>query len=134
MKRIVVCGLLAVLLASVGAVTSDAEKPAAKNPNLGKLRHVVILRFKQDTSKEQIQALEKAFCQLPSKIDTIVDFEWGTNVSEEGFDQGFTHCYLVTFDDVKGRGVYLPHPAHKDFVKILLPHLDKALVVDYVAK
>jgi hypothetical protein len=27
----------------------------------------------------------------------------------------------------------LPHPAHKDFVELLKPHLDKAMVIDYWA-
>jgi hypothetical protein len=29
--------------------------------------------------------------------------------------------------------VYLPHPAHKAFVDVLMPHLDKVLVIDYWA-
>ena len=40
---------------------------------------------------------------------------------------------LVSFADEKGRDVYLPHPDHKEFVKLLKPHLDKVLVVDYWA-
>ena len=36
---------------------------------------------------------------LPSKIDAIKDFEWGTNNSPENLAQGFTHCFFVTFAD-----------------------------------
>ena len=75
-----------------------------------------------------------AFKELPSKINTIVDFEWGTNVSPEGKDDGYTHCFFVTFKDKAGLEVYLPHPAHKEFGAGLRPILDKVCVVDYVAK
>ena len=134
MKRVVVCGLGAALFAALLVASSVAKDECKKNPNLGKLRHVVLLRFKGDTSKADIKAIEKSFCELPEKIDSIVDLEWGTNVSKEGLDDRFTHCFLVTFEDEKGREKYLPHPAHKAFVKKLLPLVDKAFVVDYVAK
>lgn len=80
-----------------------------------------------------MKKIENAFRALPSKIPVVADFEWGTNNSPEGLSDGFTHCFLVTFNDEKGREVYLPHPAHKELVALLKPHLDKVLVIDYVA-
>ena len=73
----------------------------------------------------------REFAALEKKIDTIVDFEHGTDVSEENLSQGFTHCFLVTFRDVAGRDTYLPHPAHKKFVELIGDRIDKVLVVDY---
>jgi hypothetical protein len=61
----------------------------------------------------------------------VKGFEWGTNNSPEGLNQGFTHLFFVTFDTEEGRAAYLPHPEHKAFVKVLEPHLDKVLVLDY---
>ena len=84
--------------------------------------------------RSRVKAIEDAFRALPAKVPEIVDFEWGTNNSPENRAQGFTHCFFVTFNDAAGRAVYLPHPAHKAFGKILRPHLDKVLVIDYVAK
>lgn len=100
----------------------------------GVYRHVVLFKFKDDASAEQVKAVEEAFRALPSKIDTITGFEWGTNVSPEGKDQGFTHCFFVTFKDKAGLEVYLPHPDHKAFGSLLRPILDKVLVVDYISK
>lgn len=97
-------------------------------------RHVVCFKFKDDATKEQIAAIEKAFGELPKKIDTITDYEWGTNVSPENHAQGFTHCFIVTFADKKGLEVYMPHEAHQAFVKQLRPILDKVFVIDFVAK
>lgn len=97
-------------------------------------RHVVLFKFKDTATPEQVKTVEAAFKALPTKIDTIVDFEWGTNVSPEGKNDGFTHCFFVTFKDKAGVEVYLPHSAHKEFGALLRPILDKVCVVDYVAQ
>lgn len=95
-------------------------------------RHVVAFRFKETTTQAEIDAINAAFAKLPSQIDTIRHFEYGKNVSPEGLNDGFTYCYLVTFDDRAGLDVYLPHPAHKAFVAMLKGKLDKPFVIDYV--
>lgn len=98
------------------------------------LRHVVMFQFKDSASSADIKKIEDAFGELPEKIDEIKDYEWGTNNSPEGLNDGLTHCFLVTFADEAGRAAYLPHPAHKAFVEILLPYLEKATVLDYWSK
>lgn len=112
-------------------VVKAPEKPKAGSK--GVLRHVVLFKFKEDVMPEQVKQVEDAFLGLPGKIDTIKGFEWGTNISEEGKSAGFTHCFLLTFEDEKGRDAYLPHPEHKAFGKVLGPYLEKVCVVDYIA-
>ena len=98
------------------------------------LRHVVIFKFKEHTTVEQVQQLNDAFAALPQHISVIQDFEWGLNDSPEDLHQGFTHCYLLTFKSEEDRdGAYTPHPKHQEFVASLKPHLEKAFVVDYWA-
>lgn len=109
-------------------MTELAPRPAAL------LRHVVLFSFKETTSPEQIAQIEAAFAALPAKIDEIYDFEWGTDVSVENLAQGFSHCFLVTFQTERDRDTYLPHPAHQEFGALLRPHLEKVLVVDYWLK
>jgi hypothetical protein len=98
------------------------------------LRHVVLFKFKHGTTDEQVKQIESAFCALPDKIDAIYDLEWGTDVSVENLQQGFTHCFLVTFLSEADRAAYLPHPDHKAFGKLLGPYIDKVLVIDYWTK
>lgn len=95
------------------------------------LRHVVLFSFNADSSDADIRAVEEAFCGLPSQIDEIQDFEWGTDVSVEGKAHGYTHCFFVTFRSEEARDAYLPHPAHKAFGAVLRPHLENVLVIDY---
>lgn len=102
------------------------------NMNEGKvLRHVVLFAFKEEVTEAQIAEVVTEFDKLKGKIDVIVDYERGTDVSVENLADGFTHCFFVTFRDAKGRDTYLPHPAHETFVKLVKPRLEKVLVIDY---
>lgn len=129
----------AILLSGCGAVhetkhtSDDCPLLRAKRP-AQVLRHVVLLKFKDDATPGQIRKVENAFAALPSKVDAIYDLEWGTDVSVEDLQQGFTHCFFVSFRSEADRAKYLPHPAHKEFGQILGPHLDKVLVIDYWTK
>ena len=98
------------------------------------LRHAVFFKFKDDTSADDVAKVVTAFDALPKKIDSIKGYQAGKNFSPAGFDDGYTHCFLVTFADEAGRAKYLPHPDHKAFGDTLRPHLDKVFVVDYWGK
>ena len=98
------------------------------------LRHVVLFQFKEGTGAEDIRKIENAFNALPSKIDAIYDFEWGTDVSVENRQKGFTHCFVVSFLSEADRDTYAKHPAHQEFGELLGPYLGDVLVIDYWAK
>jgi quinol monooxygenase YgiN len=117
-----------ILIAAMSAVL--ATSAVAEN----EFRHVVLFKFKPAATAEQIKEVEKAFAELPKKIDAIQDFEWGPSESVEGLNDDFTHCFFVTFKDKAGLEAYLPHEAHKAFGAKLKPILEKALVFDYTAK
>ncbi|WP_236621940.1 Dabb family protein [Novipirellula maiorica] len=110
------------------------EVTDAKSDDETELKHAVFFKFKDDASEEDVAKVEQAFAELPNKIDSITDFEWGTNNSPEKHDDGFTHCFMVTFADEAGRETYLPHPDHEAFVELLKPVLDKARVLDFTTK
>ena len=114
-------------------VLAVSTKPFADDKEEKVLRHVVMFEFKSASSEEDVKGVVDEFRALPKKIPEIVDFEYGTNNSPEELNDGFTHCFLVTFKSEKDREVYLPHPAHKAFVEVLKPHLEKVMVIDYWA-
>jgi hypothetical protein len=60
----------------------------------------------------------------------------GRNVSKEGFDRGYHETFIVTFANEKDRDIYLEHPKHKEFAKLLDGLLaDKGVFVfDFVSK
>jgi hypothetical protein len=107
--------------------TVEAKSPARV------LRHVVLFQFEEGTSAEDIRKIENAFNSLPSKIDQIYEFEWGTDVSTENLQKGFTHCFVVSFRSEADRDVYAKHPAHQEFGELLKPVLGDVMVIDYWA-
>ncbi len=98
------------------------------------LRHVVSFKYKESVSEEQIKEVETAFADLQKTIQEIKAFEKGTNNSPEGLNKGFKHCYLLTFHSEKDRDVYLVHPDHKTFGKLVGPVLADVFVIDYWAE
>ena len=107
-------------------VTAQTKKETSKL-----LQHVVLFKFKDDAKPDDVKKVEEAFIALKSQIKEIKAVEWGLNNSPENLNQGFTHCFLVSFASEKDREIYLPHPKHKEFVATLGPVLEKALVIDY---
>lgn len=97
------------------------------------LRHVVLFAFTQTAGLDAVAELCEHFAHLPQDIDLIRDFEWGTNVSPEQINYGYTHCFVLTFASDADRDAYLIHPAHQAFVATTGPLLASALVVDYWA-
>jgi hypothetical protein len=97
------------------------------------VKHVVVFKYKENATPQQIDEVTAAFKALKGKIPGIVSFEYGVNNSPEGLNKGFTHVYLLTFDNAKSRDAYLPHPEHKKFGELLgkLGVLEEPFVVDF---
>jgi hypothetical protein len=118
-----------VLLFSSNLLADDAPKDSGKA-----LYHVVSLKLKEGTTPDQIKAIEEAFAALKTKIPGIASLHWGTNVSPEHHDKGFTHCFVMTFASAKDRDTYLTHDEHKAFGKMLGPVMADVMVIDFWAK
>jgi len=122
------------LLSLFGVIALCVAPHALAEDATGLFRHVVLFKFKADTTPEQIAKVEAEFRKLPSQIDVITGFEWGTSKTVEvELAQGYTHCFLVTFKDKAGLETYLPHPAHQAFVGLVKPLLEEVHVLDYVS-
>ena len=119
------------LLMNHQATAQDKPCKAAAAP----YRHVVLFKFKDDAPPEKVKAIVEAFKALKAKLPAIKSLEWGTIVSPENLNQGFTHIWTLTFASKEAlEKSYLHEPAHKEFGAMLGGVLDKALVVDYVAQ
>jgi heme-degrading monooxygenase HmoA len=97
------------------------------------LRHIVMYKFKEGVTPAQLQEVIDAFAGLPKKVDTIIGFEHGANVSQEGKSEGFTHVFVVTFKSQADLNAYLVHPAHDAYVQVVRDRREKVIVFDYWA-
>ncbi|XP_043696353.1 stress-response A/B barrel domain-containing protein HS1-like isoform X3 [Telopea speciosissima] len=97
----------------------------------GVVKHVLLAKFKADIPPEKIVELIRGYANLVNLIEPMKAFQWGTDVSAENLHQGFTHVFESTFESVEGVAEYVAHPVHVEFSNLLLPALDKVVVIDY---
>jgi hypothetical protein len=121
MKKLSLLFALALLFSCSGAQKEE-----------GLLKHVVFFKWHDTVTNEKIEELVGIFAALPSKIEVIQDLEYGSDVSVEGLQKGFTHCFILTFASEKERDIYLPHPDHQALGEALGPYLDDVMVIDFV--
>jgi len=112
MKRILVALLVLVICAAAPVFAADA-------PAKGKLVHVVSFKYKKAITDTKQKEIADALVALKKSIPQIQSVQWGKNVSKEGFDKGFHQLFIVTFNNEKDRDIYLEHPKHKEFAKLL---------------
>ena len=94
------------------------------------VHHVVLVTFKPGQDK-LAPALFDALVVLQNKLPGMVGYRYGTNVSPEGLNQGFTHGFVMTFTDAAARDQYLVHPDHEKVKAEYLPHVANVIVFDF---
>jgi stress responsive alpha/beta barrel protein len=115
-----------------GSVVTSVEE-GGEHLEEGALRHVVLFKFHDDVAEDQVNAVINEMRRLPDEIGEVEGFEWGTEISGRGMNQGFTHGALFSFDDEADRDAYLAHPVHQDFVALIRPLMAEIFVFDYWA-
>ena len=100
------------------------------------INHIVVFKFKSHIAESDIHAAVNQFGTLEKIIPSIKSFSFGKNCSPEQLNKGFTHAFIMKFDDDKGRDLYLDHPEHKRIATdIIIPMLENGLesvvVIDY---
>ena len=78
------------------------------------ITHVVLFKFKPETTEAQIQQLAEGLGALPQLIEEIREFRFGSDVvrSERSYDFGL----ISSFDDLDALQSYQVHPEHQKVV------------------
>jgi len=99
---------------------------------MSKVKHIVLLKFKDGTTEEQITKFFEQILDLSETVPGIVDYVSGANCSTEGHTQGMTHGFIMTFLDAAARDAYVVHPEHVQFVNTAMPPIvENVLVFDF---
>ena len=97
------------------------------------IQHIVLLKFKLEVTAEKIAELFGLLAKLQHLIPGIAYYVGGSNSSPEELNQGYTHGFMMTFENVAARDTYLPHPEHERVKDELLKCIDGSLVFDFEA-
>ncbi|KAG5237148.1 protein Pop [Salix suchowensis] len=100
----------------------------------GVVKHIVLAKFKEGVAEEEIEKHIREYANLCNLIEQMKSFEWGTDVSIENLNQGFTHIFETTFLTLEDRSAYVAHPAHVKFGTAFLHIAEKIVVIDYVPR
>jgi hypothetical protein len=98
---------------------------------MSKVKHIALVKFKEGTTEELIDKLFGEIMDITEVIPGIEDYVAGKNSSPEGLNQGFTHGFIITFQDAAARDAYLPHPEHEKAKALIMPHVESVLVFDF---
>jgi len=73
--------------------------------------HIVLVKFAETTTQEQLQEVVKRFKALKNHLSGIVDLQAGINFSEK--NQGYQVVLSVRFEDRAALEAYGPNPEHQ---------------------
>jgi hypothetical protein len=93
------------------------------------ITHVVLFKFKPETTAAEIQHLAETLGELPQTIDEIREFRFGTDVirSERSYDLGL----ISSFDDLAALQRYQLHPEHQKVLAQVKTIVSSVVAVDF---
>ncbi|CAM8887537.1 hypothetical protein QQ045_024289 [Rhodiola kirilowii] len=97
----------------------------------GVVKHVVLSKFKEELSADDIESLIKEYANLVNLIEPMKSFQWGCDVGVVNMHQGFTHIFESTFESVESVSEYIAHAAHVEFADKFFPAVEKVFIFDY---
>lgn len=94
------------------------------------LRHVVMIKLKEEAPADAGDALREGLSQLPGKIEEIKAYTFGADL---GLREGnFDFCLVADFEDAEAFGRYVVHPDHQRFVtETLTPVAETRVAVQF---
>lgn len=96
-----------------------------------RVKHIAFFQFKPECTAEDIADVWRIMENLPRLIPGILGLTYGENTSTEGLSDGFTWSFVMLFENAAARDAYLPHPAHQDAVRKVVPWLARVIVCDH---
>ncbi|XP_073027661.1 stress-response A/B barrel domain-containing protein At5g22580 [Primulina eburnea] len=96
---------------------------------MAEFKHLVLVKFKEEVVVEDVlKEMEK----LVSEMDIVKSFVWGEDIeSLEMLRQGFTHAFLMTFENKDDFTAFASHPNHVEFSTKFSTVIDKAVLLDF---
>ena len=94
---------------------------------MAQMRHMVLLKFKPTTPREEIGDIFEAIDELQEKIPGIEEIVSGVLQSPEDLSRGFTHGFVMTFADYECLVHYKDHPEHVKVAERIIANLEGGL-------
>lgn len=98
------------------------------------IRHIVLIRFKEDVSPATIADIFHELAAIKDKLSGVLSITSGKSESPEKIERGYLHGFVVDFVDWVALEAYQNHPDHRRvggrLVESAVGGLDGILVFD----
>lgn len=93
------------------------------------IKHVVLFKFKANSSESRFSELEKQLKALPGLIPEIKSYEFGLDVMRSG--RSYDFALVSAFEDIESLKRYQTHPAHVEVLGIVNELFDQIAAADF---
>lgn len=98
------------------------------------IRHIVLTKFKPETSEETIASIYAGLAQISERLPGASGFTGGRSKSPEQIERGYMHGFVIDFDDWDALSAYAYDEEHKTYgaqiVENAIGGIDGVLVLD----
>ena len=77
------------------------------------IRHIVLVTFKPEVAERDIATLFSGLSGLVRSLDGAGGFMGGRSESPEQMERGYSHAFVIDFDDWAALTRYSDHPEHR---------------------
>jgi hypothetical protein len=77
------------------------------------IQHIMLWDYRTDVTLEQQAQHERELQALVERVPSLRALQFGSVAG--GRNQSFSHCFIMTFDDMNGLREYSVHPDHEKF-------------------
>ncbi len=93
---------------------------------------IVLLKIKEEASKEAVENYYKKLYELKEKIPGIVSISGGANIPSQQRNKGFDQGVVMVYEDEEARNNYNSHEEHSLFLKRdVFPIMEDVLIFDF---
>ncbi|MGJ5620678.1 Dabb family protein [Sulfitobacter sp. MF3-043] len=77
------------------------------------IRHIVLTKFKPDTTEDKIEGIYAGLSALAEKLPGAQNFTGGRSESPEQIERGYMHGFVIDFDNWAALKNYADNPEHQ---------------------
>jgi len=93
---------------------------------------IILMKIKEQASKEAIEDYFKNLYKLKDKIPGIVSISGGANLPSQERNKGFDQGVVMVFENEEARKAYNSHEEHTIFLKkYTFPIIDDVLIFNF---
>jgi hypothetical protein len=93
------------------------------------LTHVVLFKFKPETTAGDIQQMAAGLGGLPQMIEEIREFRFGTDVLRT--ERSYDFALVSSFEDLEAMQRYQVHPEHQKVLAFIKTIVSSVFAVDF---